>query len=53
MAARGRIRDKILRASVRFEKGMHSTGESRAVRPQKHLVFGSASDLLPLGTGAA
>lgn len=49
MAAREGIRDKILRVSVRFGKGMHSTGELRAVRPQNHLVFGSASDLLPFG----
>jgi hypothetical protein len=44
MAAQGGIRDKILRVSMPFEKGMSSTRIPKRGTRQKRIMFGSLSD---------
>jgi hypothetical protein len=44
MAAQGGIRDKILRISMPFEKGMSSTRIPKTGTRQKRLLLGSLSD---------
>jgi hypothetical protein len=44
MAAQGGTRDKILRVSMPFEKGMRSTRISKAGTRQKRLLLGSLPD---------
>jgi hypothetical protein len=44
MAARGGIRDKILRVSMPFEKRSNSVRKSKAEIPQNYWLSGTASD---------
>jgi hypothetical protein len=44
MAAQGGIRDKILRVSMPFEKGMSLTRIPKTGTRQKRILFGSLSD---------
>jgi hypothetical protein len=44
MAAQGGIRDKILRVSMPFEKGIRSTRIPKRGTRQKRILFGSLSD---------